>query len=101
MSSEANMAQLRRVAIGMTAPEWLGLGIVLALAVAIGVAGMTTLPPDEHEVLVLRTATEMHARGDWIVPYFNGEPRLNKPPVSYWLTAAVATLGGRQEPDQS
>ncbi len=94
MRSEANMAQLRRVAAGMTAPEWLGLGIVLALAVVIGVAGITTLPPDEHEVLVLRTASEMHTRGDWIVPYFNGEPRLNKPPVSYWFTAAVATLAG-------
>lgn len=94
MTSQAALLPVRRVAAGMTTPQWLGLGIMLALAIVVGVAGMADLPPDEHEVLVLRTATEMHARGDWVVPYFNGEPRLNKPPMSYWLTAAVAEFAG-------
>lgn len=73
-----------------TAAPWL----VLLAAVLAGVPGLATLPPDEHEVLVLQTAREMHARGDWLVPYFNGEPRLNKPPLSYWATAAVAAAAG-------
>lgn len=70
--------------------------IVLLLAAAglIGLRGMASLPPDEHEILVLRSAHEMHARGDWIVPYFNGEPRLKKPPLSYWLTGLSAALSG-------
>ena len=64
--------------------------LVLALAGLLGAVRLATLPPDEHEVLVLRTAQEMAQRGDWVVPYFNGEPRLNKPPMSYWMTALVA-----------
>ena len=68
--------------------------LIVMLAMAIGSAGIASLPPDEHEILVLRTAHEMHERGDWIVPYFNGEPRLKKPPLSYWLTGMTAALAG-------
>src|SRR5580704_3637006 len=28
---------------------------------------------------------EMLERGDWIVPYLQGEPYLDKPPLLYWL----------------
>src|SRR5262249_52987323 len=28
---------------------------------------------------------EMLVRGDWIVPYLQGEPYLDKPPLLYWL----------------
>jgi hypothetical protein len=27
--------------------------------------------------------------GNWLVPHFNGRPRLNKPPLSYWLVATL------------
>lgn len=64
------------------------------VAVAIGLSGITSLPPDEHEILVLRTTQEMHARSDWVVPYFNDEPRLKKPPLSYWLTGLTAFVSG-------
>ena len=60
----------------------------------VGSGGILSLPPDEHEVLVLQTAQEMWARGDWITPYFNAEARLNKPPLNYWASAAVAGLAG-------
>jgi 4-amino-4-deoxy-L-arabinose transferase-like glycosyltransferase len=38
-------------------------------------------------------AREMYA-GDtgWVVPYFNGEPRLRKPALYYWTLAAAAKL---------
>ena len=75
--------------------------LVLALAGLLGAVRLATLPPDEHEVLVLRTAQEMAQRSDWVVPYFNGEPRLNKPPMSYWMTALVAAaddLASRVQP---
>ena len=29
------------------------------------------------------------ARGDWVVPYYDQELRLKKPPLNYWLTGAV------------
>ncbi len=43
---------------------------------------------DSNEAYYVQTPREMVERGDWIVPYFNGEPRLNKPPLAYWVVAA-------------
>jgi 4-amino-4-deoxy-L-arabinose transferase-like glycosyltransferase len=65
---------------------------VLALLIAAG--GAARLPLDDHDVLVVQTAQEMRERRDWIVPYFLGKPRLNKPPLSYWLVAAAADASG-------
>lgn len=80
----------------VSSPPGVRLVIALLLLAAglIGLRGMASLPPDEHEILVLRTTHEMHARGDWIVPYFNDEPRLKKPPLSYWLTGLAAAVSG-------
>ncbi len=57
-------------------------------------------PLDEHEIFVARTATEMARRGDWIVPYFAGQPRLQKLPLNYWLAAAAATALGQSPADR-
>ncbi|MGQ0592037.1 MAG: ArnT family glycosyltransferase [Gammaproteobacteria bacterium] len=76
-------------------PAWWGsVALSLVLAGLVAGIGTTTLPLEGHEALVVQTAQEMHARGDYIVPYFNGEPRLVKPPLSYWLTGATAGLFG-------
>lgn len=48
-----------------------------------------SIPINAHEAYVLQTAREMNASHDWIVPYFNGEPRLKKPPINYWMTLAI------------
>jgi 4-amino-4-deoxy-L-arabinose transferase-like glycosyltransferase len=42
---------------------------------------------DANEAFYTQTPREMLERGDWVVPYFNGETRINKPPLSYWLVA--------------
>lgn len=47
---------------------------------------------DSNEAFYAQTPREMIERGDWIVPYFNGQPRLNKPPLSYWIVAACYRL---------
>ncbi len=67
---------------------------VLAAAAAIGLGGIAVAPVESHEVLVLGTAREMIHRGDYIVPYLEGKPRLTKPPLSYWATLAVTKLSG-------
>ena len=36
----------------------------------------------------------MRARGDWIFPTFNGEPRYHKPILIYWLMGLGTALGG-------
>lgn len=74
--------------------RWLPDLILVALAFAVAGVGAARLPLDGHEVFVAQTAQEMLERGDWLVPYFNGEPRLTKPPLNYWLTAFFAWLSG-------
>jgi 4-amino-4-deoxy-L-arabinose transferase-like glycosyltransferase len=67
---------------------------VLVLAALGPLYGMLLAPLDDHEAYVVGTAQEMRDRGDWVVPHFNGEPRLTKPPLNYWLTGAVAAISG-------
>jgi hypothetical protein len=64
------------------------------LALVVGAAGAASLPLDDHEVFVVQSAQEMRERRDWIVPHFFGEPRLTKPPLSYWLAAGLAEAVG-------
>lgn len=51
--------------------------------------------PDEGRYA--RTTQEMMRRGDWLVPYYEGKPRLQKPPVIHWLQGASMTLLGESE----
>lgn len=52
---------------------------------------------DNHECLVSITAREMLERDDWIWPTCNGEPRLVKTPLSYWLVASLAKITGQAD----
>ncbi|HWB20477.1 MAG TPA: glycosyltransferase family 39 protein [Phycisphaerales bacterium] len=67
--------------------------LLIALVIAV-VGGGRALPVDSHEVFVARTAEEMIARHSWIVPWMNDEPRLKKPPLSYWTVMAVDRING-------
>jgi 4-amino-4-deoxy-L-arabinose transferase-like glycosyltransferase len=51
-----------------------------------------------HEAYVGVTAREMledGSVGGWVVPTFNGEVRLQKTPLNYWLTALFAGISGK------
>ena len=48
-----------------------------------------------HECFVSITAREMLESGDWTWPTCNGEPRLQKTPLPYWLVAGLAKITGR------
>src|SRR3954451_1979884 len=39
----------------------------------------------------------MRARADWIVPYFNGQYRFDKPPLTYWAQVASYRLFGEND----
>jgi 4-amino-4-deoxy-L-arabinose transferase-like glycosyltransferase len=52
-------------------------------------------PLGDHESYVAVTAREMLQSGDWVVPTYNGQPRLEKTPLNYWLVALVAGFTGR------
>ena len=65
---------------------------ILALAPSIG--SETSVTGSDEYTLSLRTPMEMLERGDWLTPWVNGEPRLRKPPLLYWLTLANYQLFG-------
>jgi len=49
---------------------------------------------DANEAFYTETPREMIERGDWISTTFNYEPRLNKPPLSYWVVGAFYKVAG-------
>ena len=68
--------------------------LVAVTAAVIAVGNDRSRALNAHEVLVAETAGEMLERGDYLVPYYNGLIRLEKPPLAYWLTLASHRLGG-------
>lgn len=76
------------------APVWFSVLVVCAELV---IAGQTRLW-DRDEARYAQATAEMIASGDYLVPTFNGEPRLHKPPLIYWLMSlAVRAVGPREE----
>jgi 4-amino-4-deoxy-L-arabinose transferase-like glycosyltransferase len=47
-----------------------------------------------HEAFVAQGAREMLASGDWANPTIGGRPWLEKPPLPWWLVAAVGRIAG-------
>jgi len=66
---------------------------ILCLFGTLGLLSLRTL--DSHECFVSVTAREMVKNHDWLFPTCNGQPRLNKTPLSYWLVAAFSLVTGK------
>ncbi len=74
--------------------------ILIALAyTALCFHRVSTLPLiDPDEPRYAGAAREMAEGGSLLVPEFNGQPRINKPPLFYWLTAiSMRACGGASE----
>src|SRR5262245_5022974 len=52
---------------------------------------------DIDEAIFSQAAREMYQRGDYVVPYFNGEVFPDKPPLMYWAMIAGYGLLGTTE----
>lgn len=83
--------------ISLTPRQWV-LIAVLALAVTpyflrLGASSLW----DSNEAFYAETPREMIESRDFINPTFNYRPRLNKPPLSYWLVAPFYKLLGVSE----
>ncbi|MBI4484164.1 MAG: glycosyltransferase family 39 protein, partial [Acidobacteria bacterium] len=52
---------------------------------------------DSNEAFYAETPREMLESGDYVTPHFNYTPRLQKPPLSYWIVAASYHLFGVSE----
>lgn len=84
----------RRDALTALGLDVLVLGAALAvLLLGLGDYGLY----EPHEGHFAGVAREMLLREDWVTPYLNGAPYLNKPPLLYWAIAASYKLFGISE----
>jgi 4-amino-4-deoxy-L-arabinose transferase-like glycosyltransferase len=67
-----------------------GVFVLVAAGTLAGVFGGPRM--GEHGTIVALCARNMRLSGDWIVPDFMGTPWIRKPPLPYWLVAAVSYL---------
>ncbi len=65
------------------------------LLLGIGAASLPLFDPDEARFA--RTSLEMQRSRDLVVPTFEGQPRLVKPPLLHWLQAALFSVIGTGE----
>jgi 4-amino-4-deoxy-L-arabinose transferase-like glycosyltransferase len=68
---------------------------VLLLSAAASLPMLSVKTLSNHECYVSVTTREMLQSGNWVVPTCNGEPRLQKTPLSYWLVAGFSKITGR------
>ncbi len=52
---------------------------------------------DKTEPMFVEAARQMVIRNDWVTPYWNGETRFDKPPLSYWSIAIAFKIFGINE----
>jgi 4-amino-4-deoxy-L-arabinose transferase-like glycosyltransferase len=67
----------------------------MAFAIVSAFWSLSDGPLSNHECFVSIAAREMLQIGDYVLPRYNGEIRLQKTPLSYWLVAAVAKVTGK------
>ncbi len=77
-----------------TRAPWV-LTLVLLLLLLPGTSALPLVDRDEPRFV--RATVEMMKAGEWVVPTFGGQPRFDKPILSYWLMRAGMTLLGQIE----
>jgi 4-amino-4-deoxy-L-arabinose transferase-like glycosyltransferase len=65
---------------------------VVFLAYGLGLNAYPLLDVDEPRYA--QSIREMAQMGQWLIPYFNGDLRLDKPPLFYWLQGLASFLVG-------
>ncbi len=62
-----------------------GIWVLLLVGLMVLLPGTTSIPLlDRDEPRFSQATAEMMDRGEWVVPYFNGDYRFDKPPLTYW-----------------
>jgi 4-amino-4-deoxy-L-arabinose transferase-like glycosyltransferase len=80
----------------MSDRKWIG--ILLLAGFLFLFPGIGDLPLlDRDEPRFSRAAVEMMERSDWVVPWFNGGFRFDKPPLTYWLMSPWLSILGETE----
>ena len=70
---------------------WLAAGVLILLCLAVYGPGLASIPViDRDEARFAQASRQMLESGDWVIPRVQDRPRLNKPPLIYWLQASSA-----------
>lgn len=84
------------------ARSWRAGAALAALCLLLHLPGLFSLPPVDRDESRFAQASRQMSEGDalrdWVVPMVQNRPRLNKPPLIYWLQAACASLLGDDPP---
>ncbi|MGK7940676.1 MAG: ArnT family glycosyltransferase [Crocosphaera sp.] len=72
---------------------WLFIISCIAFIANLGSIGLM----DKTEPMFVEASRQMIVTGDWITPYWNGETRFDKPPLTYWLVGLSFQLFGVNE----
>src|SRR5215469_16446556 len=75
--------------------QWALLFIVCVFFHVIGTWSLPLIDRDEPRFA--EASREMIQRGDYVVPYFNNELRLDKPPLTYWAQVASYHIFGEND----
>lgn len=71
---------------------------LVVFCLVLHVIGTWALPLiNRDEPRFAEASREMRERGDYVVPYFNNQPRLDKPPLIYWCQSACYRVFGENE----
>jgi 4-amino-4-deoxy-L-arabinose transferase-like glycosyltransferase len=72
--------------------------ILFFACVLFHIAGTWSLPLiDRDEPRFAEASREMIQRGDYVVPYFNDQPRFDKPPLTYWVQTVSYCIFGQND----
>ena len=72
--------------------------LLFAGCVLFHVTGTRSLPLiDRDEPRFAEASREMTEHGDYVVPYFNNQRRLDKPPLTYWAQTASYRIFGEND----
>lgn len=75
-----------------------GLGALLLVGLMTLLPGIWQMPLlDRDEPRFSQATVEMMERGEWVVPYFNGNYRFDKPPLTYWWMRLHYALFSKSE----
>lgn len=82
---------------GGNAKSWRGGLALLLICLAVYLPGFVTIPTiDRDEARFAQASRQMSQSDkteDWIIPKVQDRPRLNKPPLIYWLQAGAVRAG--------
>ena len=73
---------------GRRLPSWFWIGLIAVVVFAATAPTLSRLEfSSSMENLNVATVLEIHRTGNWLVPTLEGEMRLNKPPLTAWVTS--------------